>query len=74
MLAYLLKHGATPGEDLVDAAEKSRRPELFAEDARAWGSVFKTLSQRHQIHCLRADLPRRRGRGTSGGKLWKAMQ
>ena len=73
VLAHLAKHGPTSGEDLVEAAELTRRPELFALDQRAWGSVFKCLSGK-SIRCLRADLPRKRGRGTSGGRLWAVFQ
>ena len=74
VLAHLAKHGPTPREDLVEAADRTGRAELFALDQRAWGSVFKTLAGRHQIRCLRADLPRKRGRGTSGGRLWAVFQ
>jgi hypothetical protein len=55
------------GEDLVDAAIVAG---ACAPDARAFGSVFLSLSKRGLIRCVRSDLPRRRGHGTSGGKLW----
>jgi hypothetical protein len=73
VLHYLQMHGSTAGEDLVDAAERTGRPDLIAHDARAWGGVFASLSGR-RIHCLRSDLPRKRGHGTSGGKLWAILQ
>jgi hypothetical protein len=73
VLGWLAEYGPTPGEDLVDAAERTGRPDLIAHDARAWGGVFASLSGR-RIHCLRSDLPRKRGHGTSGGKLWAILQ
>ena len=74
VLAHLAKHGACWGEDVVDAAESSGRADLFADDGRAWGSVFKTLAGRHQIRCLRADGIRRKGRGTAGARMWGLVQ
>lgn len=69
MLAHLraapLKQAA--GEDLVDAALAAG---AIPPDARAFGGIFLSLSRRNVIRCLRSDLPRKRGHGTSGGKLW----
>lgn len=73
VLNWLTEYGATPGEDIVDAAHKTGRPDLIAHDARAWGGVFASLS-RQRIRCVRSDLPRKRGHGTSGGKLWAISQ
>lgn len=64
---YLASYGATSGERLVIAAIASGHR---VHDARAYGSVFRTLAARGQIKCLRSDLPRVFGHGTSGGKLW----
>jgi hypothetical protein len=73
ILNWLSEHGQTPGEDLVEAARRTGRPELIPRDMRAWGRVFALLSGK-RIHCLRSDLPRKRGHGTSGGKLWAILQ
>jgi hypothetical protein len=73
VLRWLAEYGPTPGEVLVEAAEKTGRADLIAHDARAWGGVFCGLSGK-RIQCLRSDLPRKRGHGTSGGKLWALLQ
>jgi hypothetical protein len=66
---YLKKYGATSSEKIVlEARDFGFQP----HDERAWGGVFGVLSRNDEIVCLRADLPRRRGHGTSGGKLWRA--
>ena len=67
ILDYLASFGATPGETLVYEAEARG---LIAHDARAFGGIFGNLSRTGQIVCLRSDLPRKRGHGTTGGKLW----
>lgn len=70
--AAILQHLAAspdrcaPGEELVAVARKAAP----VKDARAFGAIFKSLAHRGAIRCLRADLPRVHGRGTSGGKLW----
>ena len=63
----LLKTGPMSGEDLVEACEAHG---YRGHDARCFGAVFGSLSRRKAIVCLRADLPRRNGHGTSGGRLW----
>lgn len=69
VLSWLRRHGPQSGESLVKAAtEHGFRP----RDGRAFGGVFLSLSRRKLITCLRSDLPRERGHGTSGGKLWAA--
>ncbi len=55
------------GEELTEIAiAHGARP----PDSRAFGGVFKMLRHRGLIECVRADLPRKSGHGTSGGKLW----
>lgn len=59
------------GEELTEIAiAHGARP----ADARAFGGVFRMLSQRGLIVCLRSDLPRKSGHGTSGGRLWELCQ
>ena len=70
IVAHLRRWGQMSGEELVAAAKlHGHRP----HSDRAFGTVFRMLIQQHQIHCLRSDLPRVRGHGTSGGKLYCAM-
>ncbi|MBN9410853.1 MAG: hypothetical protein J0H69_17045 [Burkholderiales bacterium] len=67
ILRHLRDNGATAGEDLVEVA---RAHGAHAKDDRAFGGIFHSLSRKNLIRCLRSDLPRKRGHGTSGGKLW----
>lgn len=66
VLAYLARHGPTPGEVLVTEASRAYPP----HDARAFGAVFMTLSRRRLIEkcgtCVRA-----KGHGTAGGIVWR---
>jgi hypothetical protein len=69
VVSWLRRHGPQSGESLVKAAsEHGFRP----RDGRAFGAVFNALSRRKEIVCLRSDLPRACGHGTSGGRLWAA--
>lgn len=70
VLGWLRQHGDTSGEELVAAA---RANGFTCDDARAFGSVFRVLLDRGLIVCLRSDLPRLHGHGTSGGKLYRAV-
>lgn len=67
ILAHLRVVGSASGETLVDIAIASG---ARCKDARAFGSVFAGLAHKKLIWCVRSDLPRARGHGTSGGKLW----
>jgi uncharacterized protein YbjT (DUF2867 family) len=71
MLAHLRAVGQASGEDLVDVAIAHG---CRAPDARAFGGVFQSLSRQNVIRCIRSDLPRKRGHGTSGGKLWELAE
>lgn len=72
--AYVLRRleaGPVPGEELVDGLT---REGILRGDARASGPLFSRLSKENVIECVRADLPRRNGRGTSGGRLWALVK
>jgi len=73
LLGHLTANGPTSGEDLTDAAKAAGH---VPPDDRAFGGLFLSLSsgKAPQIQCLRSDLPRRRGHGTSGGKLWARVR
>ena len=58
------------GEELVEVA----RLHAPCKDGRAFGAIFKSLAHRGLIRCLRSDLPRKYGNGTSGGRLWCLCQ
>lgn len=64
---WIVRHGNTSGEDLVDAAVDHG---FHVHDRRAFGGVFKRLLGSNTIRVLRSDLPRRNGHGTSGGRLY----
>lgn len=67
IVGWITRYGPTSGESLVRAAtEHGFRP----HDGRAFGSVFKKLLAAEKIKVLRSDLPRERGHGTSGGRLY----
>jgi hypothetical protein len=67
ILEHLRAKGQCSGEELVEVA---RAKGAIARDGRAFGPVFQVLLRRGLIVCLRSDLPRRHGHGTSGGKLY----
>lgn len=69
VLDFLVKHGHSRGEDIVDAAAKTSRFDLTPHDARAWGQVFATLVRRNKIRCV-GYCERRKGNGTAGGRIW----
>lgn len=64
---WVVRHGSTSGEDLVDAAIEHG---FRVHDMRAYGGVFGALVRGGKLMILRSDLPRRRGHGTSGGRLY----
>lgn len=70
MHSWVVRFGPTSGEQLVKAArEHGHKP----HDDRAFGTVFLMLQRGvdgKRLKVLRSDLPRTRGHGTSGGKLW----
>lgn len=67
IVGWVARYGPTSGESLTRAAlEHGFRP----HDLRAMGSVFRKLAANHKLKVLRSDLPRERGHGTSGGRLW----
>lgn len=65
-----LQEGPCSGEVLVEHCKaQGIRP---VKDDRAFGGIFMSLAneKKPQIRCIRSDLPRARGHGTSGGRLW----
>lgn len=64
---WIVRNGETSGEDLVDAAIAHG---YRGHDMRCFGGVFQRLLHRNLIRVIRSDLPRRRGHGTSGGRLY----
>jgi len=55
-------------EDLVDACLAIGN---VPHDQRAFGQVFLKLQRRGQIVMVRGDMPRRKGHGALGCKLWR---
>lgn len=72
--SWVVRYGPTPGEQLVKAArEHGHAP----HDDRAFGPVFPMLLRGvdgKRLKVLRSDLPRERGHGTSGGKLYGVVR
>ena len=68
ILRHLRAVGQASGEELVELCKSYGIVPVNGD--RAFGSVFGSLSKRKQIKFLRADLPRKHGHGTTGGKLW----
>lgn len=73
VLHWLGEYGASWGETIVTAAEKTGREDLRGHDARCWGSVFSTLSRQHRIRCIELGM-RTKGHGTAGARKWAAVQ
>lgn len=71
IVARVLEAGPTSGEDLVDAAIGAG---FRCKDARAFGGIFQSLIAAGLLTVLRSDLPRKRGHGTSGGRLYGVVQ
>jgi hypothetical protein len=67
--SWVRRHGPTSGEDLTDAAKAHG---FRGKDDRCFGGVFLAAVSRGELVVLRSDLPRRRGHGTTGGKLYAA--
>lgn len=61
-----LAHGPQSGEALVAAC---RRAGIVPEDDRAFGAVFRRLSQQGQIVTV-GYTTREKGHGTAGGRVW----
>lgn len=73
ILRHLRTVGEASGEDLVEIAKAHG---ATPPDDRSFGGIFISLSSKSRglIRCVRSDLPRKRGHGTTGGKLWAVCQ
>ena len=67
IVAYLRAHGISSGELLVDSCKLHG---IRSDEDRHFGAVFRRLLDAKQIACIRSDVPRARGHGSSGGKLY----
>ncbi len=68
VLRYLRERWPCTGEDVVDAAKAAG---IRPREDRAFGSVFRGLSQAGAIRCTGIAM-RRKGRGTAGARVWEA--
>ena len=66
IVAYLQRHGDTPGETITDACKQAG---IVPSDDRHFGAAFIRLSKRGIIHKVGTCL-RRKGHATSGGNVW----
>lgn len=71
ILGWIRRYGPTPGESLVRAAKEHG---FRGHDDRCYGPVFKRLLAAGSVEVLRSDLPRERGHGTSGGRLYAEVR
>lgn len=69
--AYLTQHGTSSGEMLVDSCKLAG---IRSDEDRHFGAVFRRLLNAKQIRCTRSDVPRARGHGSSGGKLYELVR
>lgn len=70
ILRQLEARGPTTGEDLTDACKAAG---IEPHDDRAFGAVFARLSKAKEIEPdpTYTVVPRRKGHGTSGGRMWR---
>lgn len=67
IVGWVRRFGPTSGEELVKQAKAHG---FRGKDDRCFGGVFLAAQRAGELVCLRSDLPRARGHGTTGGKLW----
>ena len=72
ILAYLEAHGPTSGEELTDNCKQAAIIPPQGMDDRAFGPVYQRLAQANQIRVC-GSTTRRRGHGTSGGRVWSRV-
>lgn len=69
IVSWIRRHGEVSGEDAVEAAKAHG---FRGKDDRCFGPVFLAALRANDVYVIRSDLPRKRGHGTSGGKLYGA--
>ena len=72
ILAHLAANGAMSGEALADACKSAGIRPPQGMDDRAFGPVYQRLAQANQIRVCGSTV-RRRGHGTSGGRVWERV-
>ena len=72
ILAHLAANGAMSGEALTDACKSAGIRPPQGMDDRAFGPVYQRLAQANQIRVCGSTV-RRRGHGTSGGRVWERV-
>lgn len=70
VLAVLCGRGDTSGEDLTNSCKAAG---IVPPDDRAFGSVYAWLVRTGQIRCV-GTVPRSKGHGTSGGRVWRLVR
>ena len=68
VLDYLRQNGEATSEDITDECKRAGIKPPSGED-RAFGAVYRKLSRDGLIEWLRI-VPRRKGHGVSGAKVW----
>lgn len=71
--SYLVQHGPTAGEVLVNECKDAGIRPPNGMDDRAFGPVFLRLSHRKVIRVC-GQVPRLKGHATGGGNVWDLVQ
>ena len=71
--SYLVQHGPTAGEVLVNECKDTGIKPPNGMDDRAFGPVFLRLSMRKVIRVC-GSVPRLKGHATGGGNVWERVK
>jgi len=70
VLAVLAGQGAASGEQLTKSCKDAG---IVPHDDRAFGAVYAWLVRTGQLQCV-GMVPRTKGHGTSGGRVWRLIR
>ena len=70
VLAVLAGQGDVSGEDLTNSCKAAG---IVPHDDRAFGAVYAWLVRTGQIRCV-GMVARKKGHGTSGGRVWRLIR
>lgn len=70
VLAVLAGQGDVSGEELTNSCKAAG---IVPHDDRAFGAVYAWLVRTKQMQCV-GMIPRTKGHGTSGGRVWRLVR
>lgn len=70
VVAVLAGQGDVSGEDLTNSCKAAG---IVPHDDRAFGAVYAWLVRTGQIRCV-GMVARKKGHGTSGGRVWRLLR